>query len=66
MYAIMRAARAASTESLVLSVPFRPPSSVHPSTASSIAIMLAFAKFANSKFCVISLSIDWFKWQSFV
>lgn len=49
MYGILRAARASSTEALVLSVPYRPPISVHPTTAPSIAIMLAFAKFANSK-----------------
>ncbi|XP_017776511.1 PREDICTED: glycosylphosphatidylinositol anchor attachment 1 protein [Nicrophorus vespilloides] len=46
VYAIIRAPRAASTEALVLSVPYRPPVSVHAPTASSIAIMLAFAKFA--------------------
>lgn len=45
----MRAARAGSTEALVLSVPYRPPSSIHQTTAPSIAVMLAFAKFANSK-----------------
>lgn len=55
VYAILRAARAASTEALVLSVPFRPPSSIHQTTAPSIAIMLAFAKFANSK-CGIFLN----------
>ncbi|KAK5648233.1 hypothetical protein RI129_003125 [Pyrocoelia pectoralis] len=47
VYGILRAARAGSTESLVMSVPYRPPSNIHPSTASSIAIMLAFAKHAN-------------------
>lgn len=49
MYGILRAPRAASTESVVLSVPYRPPSSVNPTTAPSVAIMLAFAKFANRK-----------------
>lgn len=45
VYAILRAPRSASTEALVLSVPYRPPSSVHPGTAPSVAIMLALAKF---------------------
>jgi glycosylphosphatidylinositol transamidase len=49
VYGILRAPRAASTEALVLSVPYRPPLSVHASTAPSIAIMLAFAKFANKE-----------------
>lgn len=45
VYAILRAPRSSSTEALVLSVPYRPPTSVHPGTAPSIAIMLALAKF---------------------
>ncbi|PSN54175.1 Glycosylphosphatidylinositol anchor attachment 1 protein [Blattella germanica] len=45
IYAILRAPRSSSTEALVLSVPYRPPSSLHPGTAPSIAIMLALAKF---------------------
>lgn len=49
VYGILRAARASSTEALVLSVPYRPPTSVHGSTSASIAIMLAFAKFANKE-----------------
>lgn len=48
VYGILRAARAASTESVVLSVPYRPPLSIHETTAPAVAIMLAFAKFANS------------------
>ncbi|CAG9772012.1 unnamed protein product [Ceutorhynchus assimilis] len=46
VYGILRAPRASSTEALVLSVPYRPPSSIHPTTLPSIAIQLAFAKFA--------------------
>nr|CAI5838299.1 unnamed protein product [Callosobruchus analis] len=46
VYGILRAPRAASVESLVLSVPYRPPTSVHQTTSPSIAVMLAFAKFA--------------------
>lgn len=49
VYGILRAPRAASTEALVLSVPYRPPNSVHATTAPSIAIMLTFAKFAADK-----------------
>lgn len=49
VYGILRAARSSSTEALILSVPYRPPRSVHQTTAPAIAIMLAFAKFANSK-----------------
>lgn len=45
VYAILRAPRSSSTEALVLSVPYRPPSSVHPGTTPSVAIMLALAKF---------------------
>lgn len=33
-----------------MSTPYRPSTSVHPTTAPSIAVMLAFAKFANSKY----------------
>ncbi|CAH0551800.1 unnamed protein product [Brassicogethes aeneus] len=47
VYGILRAPRASSTEALVLSVPYRPASSPHLTTAPSIAIMLAFAKYAN-------------------
>ncbi|XP_030754522.1 glycosylphosphatidylinositol anchor attachment 1 protein [Sitophilus oryzae] len=46
VYGILRAPRASSTEALVLSVPYRPPSSIYPPTLPSIAIALAFAKFA--------------------
>ncbi|KAL1494279.1 hypothetical protein ABEB36_009903 [Hypothenemus hampei] len=46
VYGILRAPRASSTEALVLSVPYRPPKSIYPSTLPSIAIQLAFAKFA--------------------
>ncbi|KAK9887887.1 hypothetical protein WA026_000191 [Henosepilachna vigintioctopunctata] len=46
VYGILRAPRAASTEALILSVPYRTPTSPHLTTAPSIAILLAFAKFA--------------------
>ncbi|XP_011310365.1 glycosylphosphatidylinositol anchor attachment 1 protein [Fopius arisanus] len=47
VYGIVRAPRASSTESIVVSVPFRPINSVHPTTAPSIALLLAFAKFCR-------------------
>lgn len=46
VYGVLRAPRASSTEALVLTTPYRAPSSVHSSTLPSIAIQLAFAKFA--------------------
>ncbi|KAJ8964724.1 hypothetical protein NQ317_009211 [Molorchus minor] len=49
IYGILRAARSSSTEAIILSAPYRPPVSVHPTTAPSIAVMLAFAKYANTK-----------------
>lgn len=49
IYGILRAPRAASTESLILSVPYRPPSSPHLTTAPSIAMLLAFANFASKE-----------------
>lgn len=47
VYGILRAPRAGSTESLVMSVPYRPPTNINPTTAPGVAIMLAFAKHAN-------------------
>lgn len=49
VYAILRAPRSSSTEAVVLSVPYRPPSSVHPGTTPSVAVMLALAKFFRRK-----------------
>ncbi|KAK0161101.1 hypothetical protein PV327_009614 [Microctonus hyperodae] len=49
VYGIVRAPRAASTEAIVLSVPFRPITSIHPNTAPSIALLLAFAKFSRKQ-----------------
>lgn len=46
----MRAPRAASTEAIVISVPFRPINSIYLDTAPSIALLLAFAKFCRSKY----------------
>lgn len=49
VYGIVRAPRAASTEAIVVSVPFRPVTSVHLTTTPSIALLLAFAKFCRKK-----------------
>jgi hypothetical protein len=45
-------------EALVLSVPYRPPNSVHPGTTPSVAIMLALAKFFRRKFTPLDLDLD--------
>lgn len=49
VYGILRAPRASSTEALVLSTPYRPSTSAHTTTSPSVAIMLAFAKYANKE-----------------
>ncbi|XP_033356701.1 glycosylphosphatidylinositol anchor attachment 1 protein [Bombus vosnesenskii] len=49
IYGIMRAPRAASTEAIVVSVPFRPINSIYLDTAPSIALLLAFAKFCRKQ-----------------
>ena len=45
VYAILRAPRASSTEALILSVPYRPPYSLDQGTDTSLAVLLATAKF---------------------
>ncbi|CAK9801470.1 Glycosylphosphatidylinositol anchor attachment 1 protein [Anthophora quadrimaculata] len=47
IYGIIRAPRAASTEAIVISVPFRPVNSIYLDTAPSVALLLAFAKFCR-------------------
>lgn len=49
VYAILRAPRAASTEALVISTPYRSSMNVHGSTLPSVAIMLSLAKFFIAK-----------------
>ncbi|KAK1132162.1 hypothetical protein K0M31_016288 [Melipona bicolor] len=49
IYGIIRAPRAASTEAIVVSVPFRPIHSIYLDTAPSIALLLAFAKFCRKQ-----------------
>ncbi|XP_050433672.1 glycosylphosphatidylinositol anchor attachment 1 protein [Adelges cooleyi] len=45
VYGILRAPRSASTESIVLSVPYRAPMSIFPSTLPGLAIMFQIAQF---------------------
>ncbi|XP_043263869.1 glycosylphosphatidylinositol anchor attachment 1 protein [Colletes gigas] len=47
IYGIIRAPRAASTEAIVVSVPFRPIHTIYLDTVSSVALLLAFAKFCR-------------------
>lgn len=49
VYAILRASRGSSTEALVVAAPYRPPSSLLQTTAPSIALMLAMAKFFSKQ-----------------
>ncbi|XP_076247523.1 glycosylphosphatidylinositol anchor attachment 1 [Calliopsis andreniformis] len=49
IYGIIRAPRAASTEAIIVSVPFRPINSIYLDTAPSIALLLAFAKFCRKQ-----------------
>lgn len=50
IYGILRAPRAASTESFVISVPYRPPDSVHTDITAGVPLILAFADYARSEF----------------
>lgn len=49
VYGILRAPRIGSTESIVISMPYRAPNSIHPEVTHSLPILLAFANFARSK-----------------
>ncbi|KAK2586771.1 hypothetical protein KPH14_011798 [Odynerus spinipes] len=49
IYGIVRAPKAASTEAIIVSVPFRPMNSIYLSTAPSVALLLAFAKFCRKQ-----------------
>lgn len=49
VYGILRAPRIGSTEGLVFSAPYRPPSSVHDEITASVPVLLAFADFARRK-----------------
>ncbi|XP_066963017.1 glycosylphosphatidylinositol anchor attachment 1 protein isoform X3 [Macrobrachium rosenbergii] len=49
VYGILRAPRGSSTEAVVVSAPYRPPSSLLQGTAPSIALMLAMAHFFSEQ-----------------
>lgn len=49
VYGILRAPRIGSTESIVISSPYRYTDSIHTDISSGIPLMLAFADFARSK-----------------
>lgn len=49
VYGIVRAPRSVSTEAIVINVPYRSLSSIHPTTAPSIALLLAFAQFCRKQ-----------------
>ncbi|XP_053669769.1 glycosylphosphatidylinositol anchor attachment 1 protein [Anopheles nili] len=49
IFGILRAPRIASTESIVISVPYRPPETVHEDVSAGLPLMLAFADFARKK-----------------
>ncbi|XP_063699998.1 glycosylphosphatidylinositol anchor attachment 1 protein [Culicoides brevitarsis] len=49
VYGILRAPRIASTEAIVISVPYRAPNSVHPQVTHGIPLILAFAEFARKQ-----------------
>uniref|UniRef100_A0A182TRU7 GPI-anchor transamidase component GPAA1 n=1 Tax=Anopheles melas TaxID=34690 RepID=A0A182TRU7_9DIPT len=49
VYGILRAPRIASTEAIVISVPYRPPETVHTDVSAGVPLMLAFADFARRK-----------------
>ena len=53
VYGILRALRSSSTESIVISAPYRPPTSIHPTNAPAIALMLALADFFASAFLLL-------------
>lgn len=50
VYGILRAPRIGSTESFVITAPYRSPDSIHPEITHSIPLLLAFADFARSTF----------------
>lgn len=67
IYGILRAPRAASTESFVITVPYRPPDSIHPDISPSVPLILAFADFARSKYpCIFLFSTNSFKLQNYI
>lgn len=55
VYGILRAPRIGSTESFVITAPYRPPDSVLPDTMHSVPLLLAFASHARSELWLIHL-----------
>ncbi|XP_065078312.1 glycosylphosphatidylinositol anchor attachment 1 protein [Ochlerotatus camptorhynchus] len=49
VYGILRAPRIGSTEAFVISVPYRPPESVHMDVSAGVPLILAFADFARKQ-----------------
>ncbi|XP_037938874.1 glycosylphosphatidylinositol anchor attachment 1 protein [Teleopsis dalmanni] len=49
IYGILRAPRIGSTEGIVFTAPYRPPTSVHTDIVASVPVLLAFANFARTK-----------------
>uniref|UniRef100_A0A336MQS1 CSON005394 protein n=1 Tax=Culicoides sonorensis TaxID=179676 RepID=A0A336MQS1_CULSO len=49
VYGILRAPRIASTEAIVITVPYRAPNSVHPEVTYGVPLILAFAEFARKQ-----------------
>ncbi|KAG5679891.1 hypothetical protein PVAND_009428 [Polypedilum vanderplanki] len=47
IYGILRGPRIGATESIVISVPYRPPNTAHTSITASVPLILAFADFAR-------------------
>lgn len=47
IYGILRAPRIGSTESIVFTVPYRPPNTAHTSVTAGVPLLLAFADFAR-------------------
>lgn len=48
IYGILRAPRIGSTEAIILSVPYRPPTTTQLQITSGLPLLLAFANFARS------------------
>lgn len=61
VYGILRAPRIGSTESIVISVPYRPPESMHAEITHGVPLMLAFAEFARSMFFCFDLTFFFIK-----
>jgi GPI-anchor transamidase subunit GAA1 len=49
VYGIVRAPRIGSTESILLSMPYRPPNTAHTAITSTVPLLLAFAEFARKQ-----------------